>query len=313
MWMFPMGFMVLGAGMLSGQDYPNKPVRILGGAAGGGGDFVARQLAQGISGPLGQPVIVDNRSTAFLAAEVLSKSPPDGYALFIGGNAIWIGPLLQKMPYDVANDFSPISQLVREVKVLVVHPSLPVRSVKELIALAKAKPGALNYGAVGIGSGSHIGTELFKSMAGVNIVRVPFKGGATTIAALLSGEVQMVIADLGLAMPHVQSGKLRAVAVTSAEPSALVPGVPAVAASGLPAFESTGVTGIWAPAKTPAAIIKRLNQEIVRALNLPDAKEKFFNAGVEVVGSSPEQFAATIRSEVSSVGKVIKDVGIKVD
>ena len=305
--------MALSAGLVSGQDYPVKPVRILGGAAGGGGDFVARQLAQGMAGPLGQPVIVENRSTAFLAAEAVAKSPSDGYAVFIGGNLIWIGPLLQRMPYDVEKDFAPISQLVREVKVLVVHPSLPVKTVKDLIALAKARPGALNYGAVGTGSGSHIGTELFKSMAGVDIVRVPFKGGATTIAALLSGEIQMVIADLGLAMPHVQSAKLRAVAVTSAEASALVPGVPTIAASGLPGFESTGVTGIWAPAKTPTAIIKRLNQEIVRALSLPDVKEKFLNAGVEVVGSLPEQFAATIRSEVSSVGKVIKDLGIRGD
>ena len=179
--------------------------------------------------------------------------------------------------------------------------------------MAKARPGELNYASGATGGSTHLAAELFKSMAGVNIVHVPYKGSAPAITALISGEVQLTITDVGLVAPHVKSGKLRALAVTSAEPSALVPGLPTVAASGLPGYEAVGMTGILAPAKTPAAIINRLNQEIVRVLNMPEVKEQFFNAGVEVVGSSPEQFAATIKSEIAKLGKVIKDAGIKVD
>jgi tripartite-type tricarboxylate transporter receptor subunit TctC len=303
----------LAARAAAAQDYPNKPVRIVAGAAGGGGDFTARLVAQGIAGALGQPVIVDNRGAPIIGAEYVSRAPADGYTLFVSGDSIWILPLLQKVSYDVLNDFAPVSLLVREVNVLVVHPSLPVHNVRDLIALAKAKPGALNYATSAIGTAQHIGTELFKIMAGVDIVNVPYRGTAPALSALLAGEAHVAFTDPSLAMPHVKTGKLRALAVTSAEPSALVPGLPTVAASGLPGFEAIGVTVMLAPAKTPQLIVRRLNQEIVRALRQPDIKEKFFNSGVEVVASTPEDLAATIKAEMVSFEKVIKDAGIKLN
>ena len=305
------GMMVVAAGMVGAQDYPSKPVRIQAGSAGGGGDFAARTVAQGISGPLGQPVIVENNGTGFIGADKVQKSAPDGYNLLLAGGSTWIFPLLVKAPYDPVNDFLPISLLVREVQVLVVHPSLPVKTVKELIAFAKTRSGQLNYGSIAVGASQHLGTELLKSMAGINLVHVPYKGGIASVTALISGEAQVLISDLGLVSTHMKSGRLRALAVTSATPSVLAPGLPTVAAD-LPGFEVVGATGIWAPAKTPAAIITRLNQEIVRALNRPEAKEKFISAGAEVVASSPEQFAAHIKSEMATFSKVIKDAGISI-
>ena len=308
----PVGLLILGAGLASGQDYPNKPIRIVTGATGGGSDFTARIAAQGISGPLGQSVVVENR-TVLLATEAVAKAPSDGYTLVVNGNSLWILPMLQKTGYDATRDFSPISQLVREFTVLAVHPSLPVKSVKDLIALAKARKGELNYSTGAVGALSHLGMELFKSMAGVDIVHVPYKGGTAQTAALLSGEVQLTIADANWVMPQVKAGRLRALAVTSAQPTALVPGLPTVAELGLPGFEATSTTGIWAPAKTPEAIIKRLSQEIMRVFNQPDVKVKYSNAGVETVGNPPEQFAAFIKSDAARWGKVIKDAGIKLD
>ena len=303
--------LMLSGGMALSQDYPSKPVRIQAGSAGGGGDFAARTVAQAISGPLGQPVIVENNGTGFIGADKVQKSAADGYNLLLAGGSTWIFPLLVKAPYDPVNDFAPISLLVREVQVLVVHPSLPVKNVKELIAFAKSKPGQLNYGSIAVGASQHLGTELLKSMAGVNLVHVPYKGGIASVTALISGEAQVLISDLGLVSTHMKSGRLRALAVTSATPSALAPGLPTVAAD-LPGFEVVGATGIWAPAKTPTAIITRLNQEIVRGLNRPEPKEKFLNSGAEVVASSPEQFAAHIKHEMTTFARVIKDAGISV-
>jgi tripartite-type tricarboxylate transporter receptor subunit TctC len=313
---YAMGALTMALGTLAGgmavsQDYPNKPVRVIAGVAGSGSDFTSRLVVPGLAAGLGQPVIVDNR-TVLLAAEAVSKAPPDGYSLTINGASLWILSIFQKAPYDVA-DFSPVSLLVREINVLAVHPSVPVKSVKELIALAKARPGELNHGTGATGAPSQLGGALLKSMAGVDIVDVFYKGTAARLGALIGGEMQLGIFDASMVMPHVKSGRLRALAVTSAQSSALAPGLPTVAASGLPGFEATGMTGIWAPAKTPRPIINRLNQEIVRVLNLPDVKEKFFNAGVEVVGNSPEQFAATIKSDTARWVKLIKEVGIKAD
>ena len=311
MGMVAVALSVVVGGTVFGQDYPNKPVRVIAGVAGSGSDFTARLVVPGLAAGLGQPVVVDNR-TVLLAAEAVSKAAPDGYNLTINGASLWILSIFQKAPYDVA-DFSPISLLVSEINVLAVHPSVPVKSVKELIALAKARPGQLNHGTGATGAPSQLGGALLKSMAGVNIVDVFYKGTASRLGALISGEMQLGIFDASMVMPHVKSGRLKALAVTSAQPSALAPGLPTVAASGLPGFEATGMTGIWAPAKTPRPIINRLNQEVVRVLNLPDVKEKFFNAGVEVVGNSPEQFAAIIKSDTTKWFKLIKDVGIKAD
>ena len=311
--MLSVSVLALGSGMVSGQDYPSKPIRIITGSAGGGNDTTSRDIAQGISGSLGQPVIVENRGQAALSAEAVAKAPPDGYTLLVVGASLWTIPLLQKVPYDVVRDYSPLSTISRDVFVVVVHPSLPVKSVKELIALAKARRGELNYATTSPGSVPTLAAELFKAMAGVNIVAVNYKGSAAITTAILSGEVQLTFADVNLQAPHVKTGKLRSLAVTSATPSALVPGLPTVAASGLPAYEAIGMTSILAPAKTPGAIMTRLNQEVVRYLNRPEVKERFLKAGSEIATSSPEELAATIRSDIAKWGKVIKDGGLKVD
>jgi len=309
---FSVGMMVLGADGASGQDYPNKPIRILTAEAGGNGDLHARVTAQGLSSSLGS-VIVDNRSTTVIAAETVAKATPDGYTLLVTGSAFWVGTLLQKMSYDPVNDFSPISLLSISPLVLVVHPSLPVNSVKDLIALAKSKPGELNYASNAIGAPSHLAAELFKSMAAVNIVRINYKGGSAAPNALLGGEVQMMFGSPAAVAPHVRSGRLKALAVTSAQPSALVPDLPTMAASGLPGYVSQVTTGVFVPARTPEAIIKRLNQETVRFLNISEAKERLLKSGVEAASSSPEQFAAIIKAELISLGKLIKDAGIKLE
>jgi tripartite-type tricarboxylate transporter receptor subunit TctC len=241
----------------------------------------------------------------------VSKAPPDGYTLLIDAASFWIGPLLQETPYDPVKDFAPVTLTDSAPNVLVVNPSLPVKSVKELIALAKARPGELNYGSSSTGSTPHLAAELFNMMAGVKIVRVPFKGSGPAVISLLGGQVQLMFATAGSVAPHVKSGRLRALAVASLQPSALAPGLPTIAASGVPGYEAVAFEGMFAPAKTPVAIIDRLNQEIVRVLNRAEVKERFFNAGVETVGSTPEEFAAAIKSNVAKWGKLIKDAGIR--
>ena len=306
------GLLVLGAGVVYGQDYPSKTIRIVTTGAGGGSDFVARILSQGISGPLGQPVIVDNRTPSVFATETASKAPPDGYTVLLTGGAQWIYPLLYKAPYDSLGSFSPVTLVTREVFVLAVHPSVPVKSVQELIAFAKARPGQLNYSSGSPGSTYHLAVELLKTMAGMNAVHVAYKSPAAAVTALVGGEAQMTIFDASLIMPHVKSGRLRALAVTSATPSALVPGLSTVAAV-VPGYEAVGSTGTWVPAKTSAAIINRLNQEIVRVLGQADVKEKLLNAGAEPVGNTPEQFSGYIKADIARVTKVIKDANIKVE
>ena len=309
---FGIGTAVFTVAAVHGQDFPTKPLRIVTSGIGGSSDFAARLIAQGLSGTLGQQVIVDNRPSGVIPGQVVSAAQPDGYTLLLTSNSLWVGSLLQHVPYDVVKDFAPVALVARSLNVLVVHPSLPVNSVKELIALAKAKPGALNYASGGTGGTGHLTGELFKSMAGVNIVHVPYKSAATAISDVLSGQVQMTFDSASTVIPLAKAGKLRALAVTSAEPTELVAGLPAVAAF-LPGFESVITSGMLAPAKTPAVTIKRLNQEIDRTIRTPDVKEKFFGRGMDVVYSSPEQFAATIRTDLVTMGKVIKDAGIKAE
>ena len=300
---------LMGAGAVSGQDYPTKPIHILTGSIGGGNDAISRMIAPPLSTALGQPVIVDNRPP-LIATETAAKSPPDGYTLMIHGGAVWLLPLLQKVNYDAVRDFAPVTQISRDAFIFAVHPSVPVKSIKELIALAKARPGELNYSATTPGGSVSLSSALFKSMAGVNIVAVPYTGNGPALTGLISGETQMIVLEVGLIMPHVKAGKLRALGVTSAEPSALAPGLPTVA-SGLPGYESVGMTEMFAPAKTPSAIINRVNQEVVRFLNRPEVKQQFLNNGSEIVASSPEQFGAAMKADVTRWEKVIKDSGLK--
>ena len=240
------------------------------------------------------------------------KAPPDGYNLLLAANSFYLGPLLRSdANYDPLKDFSPVTLAIRGPNVLVVHPSLPVKSIKELIALAKAKPGMLNYASGASGASTHLGPELFKAMAGVNIVRIPYKGGAQALADLVGGQVQVMFVNPSPGIPYIKAGRLRALAITSAQPSALLPELPTVAASGLPGFEHSAKTAVYAPAKTPVAIISRLNEELVQILNRSDIKEKFSDLGIETVGSSPEQLAAAMKSEMTRMSKVIKDAGIR--
>ena len=311
--MIPVSMMVLGLGTVSGQDYPNRPIRMVTAAVGGGADFVARIIAQGLTDGFGQQVIVENRTAGIVQGEIVAKGPPDGYTLLAATGAFWTFPLMQAVPYDPIRDFAPVSLTVSAPSVLVVHPGVAANSVKELIALAKAKPGALNYASGPSGSSNHLSSELFKSMAGANIVRIAYKGSGPGVVAVMAGEAQMIITSPNTVAPHVKAGKLRALGVTSAKPSALVPNLPTIAASGLPGYEFVSIDAVFAPAKTPASTIKRLNQEIVRVLNRADIKEKFLNAGIETVGSSPEELGVSIKAEMARLGKVIKDAGIRAD
>lgn len=309
-------WVALGAGVACAQHYPTKPIRLVTAEAGGGNDFAARIIVQGLAGSLGQQVVVDNRGGAggAIAAEIVARARPDGYTLLLYANNIWLIPLLRSnVAYDAVRDFAPVTWAAKSPNTVVVHPSLPVRTMAELVAYAKAHPGELNYGSGGTGSSTHLSVELFKSMTGVDIVRVPFRGNAPALNALVAGQLHVMFATAGAVAPHLQSGRLRALAVTSAQPSPLAPGLPTVAASGLPGYESTQIYGVFAPAGTATAIVRGLNAEIVRVLGRADVRERFLASGVEPVGSSPEQFAATIKSEIARMGKVIKNAGLRED
>ena len=294
------------------QPFPVKPVRIVVSGIGGGADVAARLIGQGISGPLGQQVVADNRGDAAIASEVVAKAAPDGYTLLLHGSTIWLLQFMRDaVPWDPIRDFAPITLAASSPNMLVVHPSLPVKSVRELIALAKGRPGELNFATSGTGNSNHLAGELFKSMAAVNIVRVNYKGAGQAVTDLIGGQVQLMFPNAALASPLVKSGKLRALGVTSAEPSTLIPGIPSIAVSGLPGYESVSILGIFAPIRTPAAIVSRLNQEIVRSLHTTEMKEKFMNTGVEAVGSTPEQLLSKVKSEISRLGSVIRQAGIR--
>ena len=291
------------------QDaYPSKPVRLIAPAAGGGSDIVGRLIAPKLSEALGQQVVIDNRGP--IAPELVAKAAPDGYTLHLNGPPLWVMPLLRTVPWDAQRDFSPVSLAGNSPSFLAVHPSLPVKTVRELIALARAKPGELYYAAGTLGAAPHLAGELFKSMAGVNIVRVPYKGSGPALIGLMTGEAQLMF-PAASGIPYLRQGKIRALAVGSAEPSPLLPGVPTIASSGLPGYESVTVQGVFAPARTPPAIVNRLSREIARALESPEIRERLFAGGVLVVGSTPEAFSAAIRADVERLTKLIKAAGIR--
>ena len=296
------------SGAASEKSYPSKPIRIVNGGVGGASDIGLRIFMPGIN--LGQPIVIDNRSSGVVPGEIVSRAAPDGYTLLCYTGVLWIGPLLQKAPYDAIRDFAPVVWLTKAPNLLVLHPSLPANSVKELIAYAKDRSGQLNYASGGTGAANHLAAELFKSMAGVNVVRIVYKSGATQMADLTGGQVQMMFANAGAVSSFVKAGRLKALAVTSAQPTALFPGLPTVAASGLPGYEAISLIGLWAPAGTPRALIERINRESVRVLKTSDTRERFMTVGLDAVGSSPEEFAAYIKSDVTRWSKVIKDAGI---
>jgi tripartite-type tricarboxylate transporter receptor subunit TctC len=296
-------------GAVSAQQYPAKPVRIVTAPAGGGNDFSARLVARGIGGPLGQQVIVDNRPT-ILGPEIVSKAPPDGYTLLLTGSSHWIGPLVDKVSYDPVRDFAAISLVDRTPVLLVVHPSLPVKNVKQLVALARAKPGQLNASSGATGTSNYLGIVLFNHIAKVDIVRIPYKGAGPALTAVMSGETQLMFGSPGGSMPHVGSGRLRALAVGSEKPSALAPGLPTMMESGVPGFVSEAVHVVLAPAGTPPAIVSRLHQEIDRFVQSAEGKSQFLRGGVEAASSSPEGLVAMMKSEMATIGKVLRAAGV---
>ncbi|HSC94922.1 MAG TPA: tripartite tricarboxylate transporter substrate binding protein [Burkholderiales bacterium] len=303
---------LMAAGTGIAQDFPSRTVRIVASEAGGSGDFVARVVAQGLSGTFGQQVVVENRGGGVVAGDLVAKSAPDGHTLLLYGNTLWLLPLMRKqIPYDPYRDFAPVTMAARAVNVLVVHPSLPVKSVKDLIALARARPGDLNFSSAAPGTMNHLAAELFKSMAKINIVRVSYRGSASALTAVMSGEVQMMFAAAAPARPHVQSGRVRALAVSTANRSPSYPDLPTVAEAGLPGFEAVSVHGIFVPVKTPESLVARLNADIVKVLQRPESRKRLGGIGAEPVGSTPAQLAAAIKDEVAKMGKIISEAGIQ--
>ncbi len=307
------GATVIAATNAPAQDYPNKPIRIVTSEPGGGTDYGARLIAQGLTSNMGQQVIVENRGGASgaLMSNLVAKSTPDGYTLLYHSNALYLSPFMQdNVGYDPVKDFAPVILAAKSPSVLCVHPAVPASSVKELIALARAKPGTLNYGSGAVGL---LAAELLKSMTGVNIVHVRYKGAGPALNATIAGEIQVIMAASGGIGAQIKAGRVRALAVTGATRSPAFPDLPTVAeAAALPGFESVAVHGIYAPGATPAAIVSRLNQEIARVTATADVKDKLLAAGIEVAGGTPAQFAAAIKSEMTVMGKVIKDAGIRV-
>jgi tripartite-type tricarboxylate transporter receptor subunit TctC len=290
---------------------------LVGFAAGGGTDTTARAIGGPLSDALGQQIIVDNRPGAAgnIAADITAHSVPDGYTILMGTiAALAINPsLYEKLPFDPIKDFEPISLAVSSMNVLVVHPSVAAKNVKELIALAKAQSGKLTYGSSGVGGAGHLAGVLFDQLAGTKMIHVPYKGGAPAMIALVSGEVNLVFATAETAVPQVKAGKIRALGVTTAKRSALLPDLPTIAEGGLSGYEANNWYGLLAPAKTPAAIIERLNREVVKVLNMPKVKEQLFRSGLDASPSTPKEFSAYIKSEMAKWSKVVKASGAKAE
>jgi tripartite-type tricarboxylate transporter receptor subunit TctC len=297
--------------------YPSKPVRfILPFPPGGGTDTLGRVIGQKLGELLGQQVVMDNRpgAGANLGAEIAAKSPPDGYTIFMGNVAHTINAsLYSKLNYDLVKDFATVTMLASTPNILVVHPSLPAKTVKELVALAKARPGQLDYASSGGGSSSHLAAELFNNMAGVKMTHVPYKGGGPAVVALISGQVSVGFATTPSVMPHVKSNKLRGLAVTSARRLPLAPDLQTISEAGVSGYEAVTWYGLLVPAGTPKEVITRLHAEAVKTLGLPDIRKRLDASGFEAIGNTPEEYAAYTRNEIDKWAKVIKASGARAD
>ena len=299
--------------LIHAQAYPTKPVRIVTMEAGGGNDTLARLLARGITPGLGQNVIVDNRGggSGIVSVQAVTKAPPDGYTLLSSSAAVWVLPLMQSVPYEV-RELAPISLTASSPGVFLVNPDVPAKTVRELIAYAKSRPGVLNYGVAGAASVGNFSAELFRTMSGVDITRVAYKNGSP-LNDLIAGRLQMSFSVVASVITPVKSGKLRALAVTSAKPTELMPGVPPVTSEGLPGYEMSAAYGLFAPAATPPAIVAHVNQVTVQALRAPELKDQFFKFGADIVASSPQEFTAYIGADQAKLAKLIKEAGITAD
>jgi tripartite-type tricarboxylate transporter receptor subunit TctC len=297
------------------QTYPDRPVRfVVPWAAGGGTDIFARVIAEKLHQSMGQPFVVENRAGASgnIGAAFVARATPDGYTIMLATITLATNPALYKnMEFDATKDFVPITLIAGVPHMLVVNPSVPAKNVKELIALAKQKPGKLNYSSAGIGSPFHIAAELFKETADVNIVHVPYKGGAPAILDAVGGQVDMSFANLVAVLPMVKSGQLRALAVTSAKRSSAAPDVPTMAEAGLPGYDFSSWFGVLAPAGTPHDIVVKLNKEIIKALKDPDVEKQLTEQGADLIASTPEEFDSYLKSETTKWGKVIRAAGIQ--
>ena len=305
-------------GAVHAQSYPSKSIRyVVPYAPGGSTDIVARVLAIKLSEAMGQQVVVDNRPGAggAIGADIVAKSPPDGYTMVTAVTSIMaINQFLyRKLPYDPEKDFAPVTQVGSLPLILVIHPSLPAKNVREFIAIAKAKPGQLNYGSSGVGTATHMTTELFKAMAGVDLVHIPYKGSGQVMGDVIGGQLALIFDQIVSSLPHVHGGKLRMLAITSAKRFPSLPDLPTIAESGVPGYESISWAGVAVPAGTPKEIVARLHAEIVKVLAMPDIRERFLRDGIETIGSTPEQFSEHIRRERIKWAKVVKDSGAKAD
>jgi tripartite-type tricarboxylate transporter receptor subunit TctC len=300
------------------QAYPNKPITmIVPFSAGGTTDILARIVGQALTAELGQSVVIDNRAGAGgnIGGQLAARAPADGYTLFMGtvGTHAINEALYKKMPFDPIKDFAPLSRVANVPNLLVAHPAQPFKTVPEMIAYAKANPGKINFGSSGSGSSIHLSGELFKSMAKVDMVHIPYKGSAPAVNDLLGNQIAIMFDNMPSAIQHVRAGKLRAIAVTTAKRSPELPNVPTIAESGVPGYEATSWFGLFAVAGTPAPIVTQLSKALVKVLNNPDVKAKIVAQGGEVVAETPEQFAAFIKAETAKWGKVVKDSGASVD
>jgi tripartite-type tricarboxylate transporter receptor subunit TctC len=305
-------------GAAKGQAYPNKPIRfIVPFPAGGIADLFARLIGQKFNEAWGQPAVVENRPGAGgnIGAEIVAKSPADGYTLVmgsIGTHSVNIS-LFRKLAFDPIRDFAPVALVMEAEGLLVLHPSVPAKTVKELIALARARPGQLSYASAGNGTAAHLAGELFKSMARVDMLHIPYKGNVPAITDLIAGQTSLLFATMPTVLPQVRAGKLRALAVTGAVRSPAAPELPSIAEAALPGYEVTNWIGIFAPAGTPRDIVSKLNGETVRIMQAPEIRKRLTNEGAKFTPKTPDEFAAFVKSEVAKWAKVVKDAGIRVD
>lgn len=296
------------------QKYPAKPVRIVVGfQPGGATDIAARAIAQKLTDALGGSFIVDNRSGAAgnIAADIVAKATPDGYTILMANSTIAIPSLFVKLPFDIRKDFVPLSLIALGPSVLVVHPSLAVHDVKGLVAFAKAKPKQLSYGSGGLGNVTHLAMELFAAMAGVDMVHVPYKGGAPSVVGLISGEVQLLFSSIPAALPQINAGKMKAIGVSISQRSSALPDVPTIHQAGLPGYYAASWYGLLLPTAVPKSTIEALSREIAVIMRTPDIREKMLNQGFEPVGNNPDEFTKFIREELPRWDKVVKNAGIK--
>jgi tripartite-type tricarboxylate transporter receptor subunit TctC len=305
------------ASFASAQSWPDKPIRvILSVPAGATPDVTARLVTPALAQHLGQPLVVDNRGGAggLIGAEIVAKSAPDGYTLFISSpGALTILPHLRKVPYDTLRDFAPVSLISIGPFVLIVHPSIPVKSVKDLIALARAQPGKLNYASAGNGVANHLAMELFKQMAGVDITHVPYKGAPQAVTDVLAGHMNMMFNSIAPIVAHIRAGRVRVLGVASSKRSPQLSDVPTIGEAGVPGYEAENWFGMFAPARTPKRIVARLNEAVVKVVRSPEIQSQFAALGADAVGNSPEEFAAFVRRDMEKYARVVKLSGAKVD